>query len=233
MNSFRSTLIISGTSVSTIGFSTLEPFAIALYSSIILSSLIAREEITAIIWSNASFSEKPNCSSIIIGIIMYPKSLPSNLLNALPAAWTISILLCFGSANKTASIEGTSTPSVRQRALVIKLGSASINLWISAALSPVLFLPETWNVDNFLKFLLTFVNSEFRSLKSLDRLILLWKETICLIFLVFISFLSEIIAARVEASPSTVQFFPFDLIKLFVLIICSISLVVTKLVTIL
>ena len=164
---------------------------------------------------------------------MYPKSLFSNLLNALPAAWTISILLCFGSANRTASIEGTSTPSVRQRAFVIKLGSASMNLWISAALAPVLSLPETWKVDNFWKLLLAFDNSEFIFLNSFDRLMLLWKETICLIFLLFISFLSEIIAARVEASPSTVQFFPSDLMKLFALTICSISLVVTKLVTIL
>ena len=82
----------------------------------------------------------------------------------LPTAWTISTSLLLGSTKVIPSNEGTSTPSVRQRALVIKLGSASINLWISAALSPVLFLPETWNVDNFSKFLLTFVNSEFISL---------------------------------------------------------------------
>jgi hypothetical protein len=43
-----------------------------------------------------------------------------NAVEARPAACTMSIRLCFGSANNTQSTAGISTPSVRHRALVMR-----------------------------------------------------------------------------------------------------------------
>ena len=73
----------------------------------------------------------------------YPQSLPSFLRNALPSACTISTLLFLGSANTMQSILGTSTPSVKQRALVINAFGELANSCTMSFRFVVGILPDT------------------------------------------------------------------------------------------
>ena len=89
----------------------------------------------------------------ITGIKIYPNFFLVSLdkRKALPEACTISITLRLGSLKTTQSIAGKSTPSVRQRALVIN-PFCFLNSLICFVLSELFIFPEIWKVSIFLKF---------------------------------------------------------------------------------
>ena len=123
----------------------LRPWVMARNCSAMRSSWVERAVIVratcrkAVVSANALNSTSEGTTS---GSRIYPNFLSGARLRARPAACTMSTTLCFGSANSTQSMAGMSTPSVKQRALVIKARPRCAKPRNRFARSPADFLLE-------------------------------------------------------------------------------------------
>lgn len=76
-------------------------------------------------------------------------------------------------------MSGTSTPSVKHRALVMRACLLSANSWMMRARVPVGVLPETWKVSIGACDRYALVKVSLWARNSSARWMLLWNETAC------------------------------------------------------